>query len=262
MSDVVLYDVSDGIATITLNRPEKLNSWTAELGHHFWTYLDAAAADGAVKVIVITGAGRGFCSGADMDMLQGIGSRGGVEAGTKLRDEHQTYTLSIPKPVIAAINGSCAGLGMVQASMADIRFAVGGAKFTTAFARRGLIAEHGIGWVLPRLVGPSNALDLLMSGRVILTEEAHRMGFVNFVSTADSLMDDVRAYAKELVERVSPSSMAVMKRQVWHGLQQVMAESNEMADGAMKHSLKQNDFKEGVSSFLENRLPNFAPLAQ
>ncbi len=259
MSDAVLYEVSDRIATITLNRPERLNAWTGDLGHLYWTYIDQAVADDDVRVIVVTGAGKGFCAGADMDMLQGIGSRGGTEEVVEIRNEHQTYTLGVPKPVIAAINGACAGLGLVQAAMADVRFAVQGAKFTTAFARRGLIAEHGLGWVLPRLVGPSHALDLLMSGRVIVAEEAHRLGLVNFLSTPENLMADVRAYAADLATNVSPSSMAVMKKQVWDGLQQVLADSNDFADGAMRHSLKQQDFREGVSSFVEKRAPQFAP---
>lgn len=261
MSDAVLYEVSDGIATITLNRPERLNAWNGDIGHLYWTYLDQAAADHAVKVVIVTGAGRGFCAGADMDVLQGIGARGGVTDEGPRRDEHQTYTLSIPKPVIAVINGSCAGLGMVQAVMADVRFAAAGTKFTTAFSRRGLIAEHGIGWVLPKLVGPSRALDLLMSARVFLAEEALEMGLVNRVYPAEQLMAEARAYALDLAANVSPTSMAVIKKQVWHGVQNEMAASNAMADSEMRSSLKRDDFKEGVRSFLEKRLPNFAPLA-
>jgi len=261
MSDAVLYEVSEGIATLTLNRPERLNAWNGDIGHLYWTYLDRAAADADVKVIIVTGAGRGFCAGADMDVLQGIGARGGIESDGPRRDEHQTYTLSIPKPVIAVINGSCAGLGMVQAVMADVRFAAAGTKFTTAFSRRGLIAEHGIGWVLPKLVGPSRALDLLMSARVFLAEEALEMGLVNRVYPAEQLMAEARAYALDLAANVSPTSMAVIKKQVWHGVQNDMATNNALSDSEMRASLKRADFKEGVSSFLEKRPPNFAPFA-
>ncbi len=258
--DAVLYEVSDGIATITLNRPERLNAWNGDIGHLYWTYLDQAKTDPDVKIIIVTGAGRGFCAGADMDVLQGIGNRSGaVEDRGPRRDEHQTYTLSIPKPVIAVINGSCAGLGMVQAAMADVRFAAAGAKFTTAFARRGLIAEHGLGWVLPKLVGPSRALDLLLSARVFLAEEALELGFVNQVHPVEQLMDAARAYATDLAQNVSPTSMAVIKQQVWSGVQQELAASNAMADAEMHASLKRTDFKEGVSSFMEKRPPAFAP---
>lgn len=260
MSDAVLYEVSEGIATVTLNRPERLNAWNGDIGHLYWTYLDQAVADPEVKVVIVTGAGRGFCSGADMDVLQGIGSRGGAtESAGKRRDEHQTYTLSVPKPVIAVINGACAGLGLVQAVMADVRFAAAGAKFTTAFARRGLIAEHGVGWVLPKLVGPSRALDLLMSARVLLAEEALDMGLVNRVFPAEQLMAEARAYALDLAQNVSPTSMAVIKKQVWHSVQHDMASNNELSDGEMRASLKRQDFKEGVSSFLEKRPPAFDP---
>ncbi|MCC6438591.1 MAG: enoyl-CoA hydratase/isomerase family protein [Acidimicrobiales bacterium] len=260
MSDAVLYEVADQIATITLNRPERLNAWNGDIGHLYWTYLDQAVADAAVKVIIVTGAGRGFCSGADMDVLQGIGSRAGeFEDRGPRRDEHQTYTLGVPKPVIAVINGSCAGLGLVQASMADVRFAAAGAKFTTAFSRRGLIAEHGLGFVLPKLVGPSKALDLLMSARVFLAEEALELGFVNWVDPAEELMARARAYAADLAQNVSPTSMAVIKQQVWHSVQNDLAASNALSDSEMRASLKRGDFKEGVSSFLEKRPPAFAP---
>ena len=259
--DEVLYEKRGKVAVLTLNRPERLNAWTGALGDRYWTHLDAAAADNDVRASVVTGAGRGFCSGADMDVLQGIGSRGGdSDEPRAIRNEHQTYTLSIRKPVIAAINGACAGLGLVQATMADVRFAASNAKFTTAFARRGLIAEHGLGWVLPKLVGPSRALDLLMSARVLLAPEALELGLVNYVCAPEELMERVFAYANDLADNVSPASMAVMKTQVWRGVQSSMAESNELADGEMRHSLKQPDFKEGVSSFLQKRTPDFAPL--
>ncbi len=258
-SDVVTYEVSDRIATVTLNRPERLNAWTGAMGNLYWTYLDQAKDDPEVRAIIVTGAGRGFCSGADMDMLQGIGA--GRRDDKPARNEHQTYTLSVPKLVVAAINGACAGLGLVQATMADVRFAASNAKFTTAFARRGLIAEHGLGWVLPKLVGPSRALDLLLSGRVILAEEAREMGLVNQVTEPDQLIATVRAYVTDIVENVSPTSIAVMKRQVWTGVQTDLATSNELAEQVMAASLKAADFKEGVASFLEKRKPQFAPIS-
>lgn len=260
-NDTVLYEARGPVAVLTLNRPDQLNAWTGEMGDAYWSGLDRAVADPDVRAIVVTGSGRGFCAGADMKMLQGIGGGNGSTGGRELRNEHQTYTLSVPKVVIGAINGACAGLGLVQATMFDVRIAAAGAKFTTAFARRGLIAEHGIGWVLPRLVGPSRALDLLLSARVVLAEEALDMGLVNRVVPADEVVDAALAYATDIAENVSPASIATMKRQVWTGLQQTMAESNEQADEAMRASLREPDFREGVASFVERRPPAFAPLS-
>jgi enoyl-CoA hydratase/carnithine racemase len=258
--NAVLYDTQDGVATLTLNRPERLNAWNGAMGTQYFDALDKAAADPDVKVIVITGAGRGFCAGADMDVLQGIGAAGGQTAD-RTRQEPATYALKIPKPIIAAINGACAGLGLVHATMCDIRFAAEGAKFTTAFVRRGLIAEHGLSWTLPRLVGQGVALDLLCSGRVFVAEEAKELGLVNKVFAPESLMDETLAYAKDLAQNCSPASMATIKKQVYRhidaDLDSALAESNEW----MGETLRAPDFKEGVASFVEKRLPNFSPLS-
>ena len=236
-------------------------SLTMPLKEEVLELLDDCAVRDDVRAIVVTGAGKGFCAGADMDTLQSIGgSSGGAEsaAGGQL----QSHTTSIPKPVIAAINGACAGIGMVQALMCDIRFAAAGAKFTTAFSRRGLIAEYGMSWLLPRLVGTSNAMDVLLSGRVFLAEEAHAMGMVNGVVSADKLVDHAVAYASDLAANVSPTSMKVMKEQLWGDLSRPLAEAEQRALTLMKESLKRSDFKEGVASFLEKRPPNFAPVTR
>ena len=250
-----------GIALITLNRPERLNAWNGPLAAAYFTALDEAAADPAVKVIVVTGAGRGFCAGADMDTLQAIGGdrEGGAESAAGGRPQHHTTT--IPKPVIAAVNGACAGIGMVQALMCDIRFAAAGAKFTTAFARRGLIAEYGMSWILPRLIGPAKAMDLLFSGRVVLAEEAAAMGLVNEVVPPEHLLDRTLEFAAELATQSSPTSMSVMKRQVYADLDRSLAESTDDAVELMKASLRRPDFEEGVASFLQKRSPAFQPLS-
>ena len=260
---VVLYEETDGVAIITLNRPERLNSWTGELGTAYFNALDTAAGSSAVKDIVVTGAGRGFCSGADMDMLQGIqDGRGQGEERPQYRDERHDYALSIPKPVIAAINGACAGLGFVHAMMCDIRFAAEGAKFTSAFARRGLIAEHGVAYMLPRVVGPSNALDILMSGRVFLAEEAKEMGVVSRVLPPEDLLSASVEYARDLGKYSAPWSMAQMKKQVWNQLDLARTDALAESNALMVDSLKRNDFKEGVASFVQKREPAFEPVTQ
>lgn len=258
-SPPVLYEVDDGIALVTLNRPERLNAWNAALGKAYHDRLDEAEADPAVRVIVVTGAGKGWCAGADMDLLQGIGGSVNSEDGGKpdLRDTRRHQ--EIPKPVIAAINGACAGLGFVYALSADLRFAAEGAKFTSAFSHRGLIAEYGISWYLPRLVGQSVALDILLSGRVFLAEEAHEMGVVNKVFPADSLLEETMAYAQNMASKASPTSMAIMKRQVYTHPSMTVDEAVGESLTLMQQSLRRSDFNEGVASFVEKRPPAFAP---
>lgn len=261
-NNTVLYEVDDGVAVVTLNRPERLNAWTGELGTGYFDALDRAAADPDVRAVVVTGAGRGFCAGADMDNLQGISSGGGESGGDapRLRNERHDYALTIPKPVVAAINGACAGLGFVHAMMCDVRFAAEGAKFTSAFARRGLIAEHGVAWMLPRVVGPSHALDILMSGRVFLAEEAKEMGVVSKVVPRDELLSAAVSYARDLGRYSAPWSMAQIKRQVWGQLDQARSDALEESNALMRESLRRTDFKEGVQSFVEQRDPNFEPV--
>jgi enoyl-CoA hydratase/carnithine racemase len=259
MSEVVQMQTQDGVALLTLNRPDRLNAWTTEMERAYFHALDRCAHDEEVRVIVVTGAGRGFCAGADMQQLQAIGD-GNIEDGEAEERIPQTFPLSVPKPIIAAINGACAGIGLVQALMCDLRFAAEGAKLTTAFARRGLVAEHGISWLLPRLVGPARALDLLLSGRVVLAEEAGELGLVNRVLAPGALLDATLDYARDLVVNCSPASMATMKSQVYADLERPLPEALAEADRAMLDSFAAPDFAEGVSSFLERRDPRFAAL--
>jgi enoyl-CoA hydratase/carnithine racemase len=260
MSEVVQRRVQDGVAVLTLNRPDRLNAWTAEMEHAYFGMLEECASSTEVRAIVVTGAGRGFCAGADMQELQAIGD-GTVEAAVDLHERRaQTFPLSITKPIVAAVNGACAGIGLVQALMCDVRFAADGAKLTTAFARRGLVAEHGISWILPRLVGPARALDLLLSGRVVLAQEALAMGLVNRVAAPEKLLDEALDYARELARSCSPASMATMKRQVYAALESGLSEALAEADRLMLESFTAPDFVEGVTSFLERRDPRFAAL--
>ena len=260
MSEVVQRTVKDGVAVLTLNRPERLNAWTAEMERDYFDLLGDCARSPEVRAIVVTGAGRGFCAGADMQDLQNLGENGDSAREHAQNRRPQTFPHTIEKPIIAAINGPCAGIGLVQALMCDIRFAAADAKFTTAFARRGLVAEHGIGWILPRLVGPARALDLLLSARVVLGEEAAQIGLVNRALPGDELMDTTLAYAHELAEQCSPASMATMKRQVYADLERPLAGGLAQADELMLASFTAPDFVEGVQSFIDKRAPQFEAL--
>src|SRR5579875_1535609 len=355
-AELVLIEVADDVALLTLNRPERLNAWTPELQSRYFDLLEECASRADVRAIVLTGAGRGFCAGADMQHLGQLmqaggelptqrqagdsgevsdasaaggrsdasaagrsdasaggrsdasaggrsdasaggrsdasaggrpdasaggrpdapaGGRSDASAGGRssgppgepagqrpvgLPDERPvSFPLSIPKPIMAAINGPCAGLGLVYAVMCDVRFAAAGAKITTAFSRRGLVAEHGISWMLPRLIGPARALDLLLSGRVILGTEAAELGLVNRAVEDDRLLEEAMAYARMLASECSPASMAHMKRQVYGDLERTLTDSVERANHLMLASFTGPDFAEGVQSFLERRAPKFAP---
>ncbi len=261
-----LYEVREpGIGLITFNRPERLNAWTARMGHEYFDAIDKAVADPNVRVIVVTGAGKGYCAGADMGTLQGIPSpsesaSNGDRSDNIVQGRMQHEITQISKPVIAAVNGAAAGLGMVQALMCDIRFAADTAKFTCAFSKRGLVAEYGMSWVLPRLVGQANALDLLMSSRIVMADEALALGMVNRVVPANQLMDVVMAYAADLATNVSPSSMSVMKRQVYGDYAKDVATASSDALVLMAQSFGRPDFKEGVQSFVQKRQANFSPV--
>lgn len=272
----ILYEVEDGVAVVTLNRPEKLNAWTGAMEKSVKAAMAEASADEKVRAIVLTGAGRGFCAGADMDLLQKIEATGGEKreqsdgkdaeaafktaAGPDLEGAYGGrfgFLMEVPKPVIAAINGPAAGLGLVVALYADMRFAATDAKFTTAFASRGLVAEHGVSWLLPHLVGPAHAMDLLMSARKFDGREAERMGLVNRSFDAEHFMDNVMDYARTLATSVSPRSMTVMKRQVWKAMFQDFNTALAIGDDEMQKSFASEDFKEGVAHFLEKRAANF-----
>jgi enoyl-CoA hydratase/carnithine racemase len=259
MTEVVTCEIEDDVALLTLNRPDRLNAWTPELQTRYFDLLDECVARDDVRAVVVTGAGRGFCAGADMQDLQSIS--GGDRERSRGRDERPVaYPISIPKPVIAAINGPCAGIGLVLAVMCDLRITAQSAKITTAFARRGLVAEHGISWMLPRLVGPARALDLLLSGRVVLGDEAAQLGLVNRAVPDGTAAEEALAYARELARYCSPASMAAMKRQVYGDYDRTLAATVLDANRMMLESFNAPDFAEGVQSFIERRPPSFQPL--
>jgi enoyl-CoA hydratase/carnithine racemase len=257
--EIVLTERRGQVLVLTLNRPERLNAWNDDLEARYFALLDEAELDPDVRAIVLTGAGRGFCAGADMDDLQSVGA--GNEPVLSPHTRPRAFPLTVRKPMIAAINGAAAGLGLVEALYCDIRFAAPTAKLTTAFARRGLIAEYGIAWILPRLIGPSRALDLLLSGRVILAQDAVAIGLVDRVVEPGALLDEAVAFANELATYSSPTSMSLIKAQVQRAMDSDFATAVAEADELMLESFRQPDVAEGVASYLEGRPPAFAPLS-
>jgi enoyl-CoA hydratase/carnithine racemase len=262
----ILYEAGDGIATITLNRPDRMNAWTPIMERDVRNAFEAARDDDNVRVIVLTGAGRAFCAGADMDALKGLDpsdmrTRENIPPfDMNRRADWQTrygFYPGIGKPIIAMLNGATAGIGLVHALYCDLRFAADNTVFTTSFARRGLIAEHGISWMLPRIVGHANALDLLLSARRVSSEEALRIGLVNRLCSPEKLREETYAYARELADLVSPSAMAVIKRQLYEVPFQTLAGATIDANREMVIALKGADFREGVASFIEKRPPRF-----
>ena len=264
----ILYGVADHVATITLNRPNRLNAWTFNMQRELKRAFGIAAEDSNVRVIMVTGAGRGFCAGADLENMAdaiGAGTTDFASAFPELasdpgqgRDFEQplSYPLKVAKPVIAAINGPVAGVGLCFSLYCDIRFIAAGAKVSVAFSARGLIAEYGIAWLLPRLVGPMSALDLLYSSRTIAAEEAAAIGLATLLP-AEGFHEAVRTYAVNLATAASPRSLAVIKRQVWGAQFSTLAEACVEADREMIGSLYSQDFREGVNSFLQKRPPRF-----
>lgn len=269
------YALSEGVATISLSRPDRLNAWTAVMANELRHAVGVAGHDPDCRVIVLTGAGRGFCAGADMGGLQSTAASGTTSGSSVMHPDDVRfpdapgpdpepdypgrfgYLFACPKPVIAAINGPCAGIGLILTLYADMRFGAEDAKFTTAFAARGLIAEHGIAWLLPRLIGEAHALDILLSARKFDGREAAEMGLLNKALPGPDLMPHVLDLARNLSVHASPRSMAVMKRQVRRSYHQTFGQSLSDADAEMQQSFEAPDFAEGVDSFLARRAPRF-----
>jgi enoyl-CoA hydratase/carnithine racemase len=270
---VTTYSVDNGVALITLNRPDRLNAWTGRMEHEYRLLMATADADPEVRAIVLTGAGRGFCAGADLGGLDEMAGAGTYEAaddrdrgvplatpGAGVRDDFErvhTFPLGLTKPVIAAVNGPAAGVGFVVMCFCDIRFAAAGAKLTTSFGRLGLPAEHGVTWMLDRLIGPARAADILFSSRVVLAEEAAEMGLVNKVLPPEELLEFTLDYAGKIATDIAPSSLLAMKRQLYFDLMRDLGPSAKEAYDLMVDMIKAPDFAEGLAAFGEKRKPRF-----
>jgi enoyl-CoA hydratase/carnithine racemase len=294
MYEQILYDVSDPVATVTLNRPERLNAHTPKMGAEMRDAVNRASRDKRVVGIVVTGAGRGFCAGADMGVLSSLTSSqagseetaGGeqatvgeseaeAESSRLIREQpvgdaswgpdlqgYYTYLMSVPKPIVAAINGPVAGMAVPLVLSCDLRFMASHAVLTTSFSQRGLIAEWGMAWMLPRLVGSATALDVLFSSRKVTGTECAAMGLVNKALPVDEVVPAAVAYIEELARTVSPTSLAVIKRQVYQQLHAGLGPAEIEARELMVESFGRPDFGEGVASFLEKRPPSFLRIGE
>jgi enoyl-CoA hydratase/carnithine racemase len=255
----ILVEVKDRVATLTFNRPERMNAWSPAMEAALRDCVAAAVSDDNVRAIVLTGAGRGFCVGAQMNKL--AESAGGAPPATPEQrfgnfGQRYSYLLDVPKPIIAAINGPVAGVGLCIALYCDLRYMASGSKLSTSFARRGLVAEHGSAWMLNRLVGPMNASDLLLSARTIIAEEAERMGLVR-VLPADGFASAVHTVASDLANLSSPRSMRIIKRQLALTPFQDLEEATQLAEAEIAKCRGTADYREGVAHFVEKRKPEF-----
>ncbi len=253
----VLVDIADGIMTITLNRPERRNAWNTEVAGYYFAALEQAATSPEVRAIILTGSGTAFCAGGDSEKLEAVADSGDVRPTS---NRPYWFPLQVGKPIIGAINGAAVGIGLQVALFTDVRIVSQEARFSTIFARLGLVAEMGLSWMLPRLVGAARAADLLFSGRMVGADEALAMGMANQVVPADRLLDEARAYAAKLVATSSPWSMRTMKAQLYADMDATMLEAYERAVSLADVSVVRDDFKEGLKALIEKRAPSFPGL--
>jgi enoyl-CoA hydratase/carnithine racemase len=266
------YSVSDQIATITLSRPHRLNAWTGRMHTEYRWLLAQAEDDPEVRVVVVTGEGRGFCAGADTGALEGHAAKGAYDSGVRERlarpgwgvrpefDHPFAFHFGLTKPTIGAINGAAAGIGLVLACFLDLRFAAAGAKLTTAHGKLNLPAEAGLSWLLPRIVGLGRANELLYTSRPFLAEEAERIGLVNAVCDADELLPHTYRFARELLTNVSPRSLRETKHQIYTDLHRDVGSAVRDADRLVLEMVRDPAFAEGVRALVERRAPDWPPL--
>lgn len=267
----IRYEIADGLATVTLTRPKRRNAWTGRMHTEYRWVLLQADTDPAVRVIIVTGdpEGAAFCAGADLGALEGHSERGRYDAGISEDiarpgygvepefDATFAYHFGLTKPVIAAINGAAAGVGLVLAAYADLRFAVPGAKFTAAHGRFNFPAEYGLSWLLPRLVGVTHANDILLSSRVFTSDEAMEMGFLNKLVAPADLMAHVTAYARTMADGVSPGSLRETRRQIYRDLHGDAASAVNHAERMLVEMSTHPDYREGVKAWMEKRKANW-----
>jgi enoyl-CoA hydratase/carnithine racemase len=263
------YELDDGVATIWLNRPHRMNAWTGRMHTEYRHLVARADEDAAVRVIVVTGRGRGFCVGGDAEALSGHARRGGYDSGTSADiatpgygvapefDASFAYHYGLSKPVIAAMNGPAAGVGLALACFADIRFAASGSRFTTAHGKLNLPAEYGLSWLLPRMIGLTRANDLLLTSRVFDAEEAAELGIVNAVLPGPELLEHCYAYARNLIETVAPGSLTQTRWQIYRDLHRDVAAAVDHSESLINAMMADPDYAEGVKAFLEKRKPHW-----
>jgi len=271
--DTIRYEVADGVALVTLNRPDRRNAWSGPMAVEYRWALHSADTDPDVRVVVLTGAGRSFCVGADTEALDAIGERGGSyqrerlplppfpEATPSALRHNHTAPLTIGAPVVAAINGGCAGAGFVLATYADLRWAAASARFATAFAGLGLPAEYGIGWMLPRITGSANALQLLWDPTPRTAADAAQLGFVQRVVADDALLEEATSFAKALARHSSPASLRAMKRAVWVDAFGTLDDAYRRSVQDMELAMTGKDFRLGVAAARAKRRPDFLSAA-
>ena len=273
--EYVTCSIEERVALVTLNRPDRLNAMGNEMGRQFDRIMVRIAQDEEIRAVVLTGAGRGFCAGSDMERLVSFSeSKGSVAHVPQPGEAQGAYRAligraplelltrycapqALPQPVIAAVNGPCAGIGLAFAVLSDVRFASDAAFFVAPFGRRGLVAEVGLADSLAALVGVGPAADMLLSGRRVLAEEALRMGLVEHMKTPERLLPDAFEYARDIARNVSPRSARIIKRQLWQARTQSFADALGLAMAETKASMLSEDFAEGLAHFREKRSPRF-----
>ncbi len=263
------YEVRDRVALITLNRPHRGNAWTGRMDTEYRWCLQQAEDDDAVRVIVVNGAGKRFSVGGDSQALEGHSERGGYDRGLSdvqatpgygvHPDFDQAFAshFGLSKPIIAAVHGAAAGIGLALVAFCDLRFAAQGTKFTTAHGKLGLPAEYGLSWLLPKIMGTTRAMEVLLSSRVFLADEALELGFLNKVLPEDELLPYVLSYAEDLASSVAPTSLQETRRQVYLDMHRPIGDSVTESIRLLNDMMATPEYKQGVKALVNKEPPGF-----